>query len=276
MRAKSPENRLARPGRGDLGRASWREESSRRAPDEYSRRTCTYLELLFLLVSLRCILEPMRTDSLSDATTFARTGKRLVEWHAILDAFDCKAKGHKVTAAFLEKEHDLTPWWSQTITVDYERAKGIREVGQRSGGKFALNVSRTMAASSADVWEAWLDASKVSTWFTAEHRHEFAEGGGYKNSDGDRGVYKKIVALKRIEMTWDNPEHCPGTLVVVEFLSKGPAKTTVAVTHEKLESKAAVEEMREGWTWALESLRSYLESGKPILFEDWKIAKAAE
>jgi hypothetical protein len=38
----------------------------------------------------------------------------------------------------------------------------------------------------------------------------------------------------------------------------------------KLASQDDREEMREGWSWALDSLKSFLETGKPVTFEEWK------
>jgi uncharacterized protein YndB with AHSA1/START domain len=204
-----------------------------------------------------------------DETLAEKTGKTREEWNAILDAFDCRAKGHKATAKFLEDEHGVGPWYAQSITVDYERARGIREVGQRSGGKFAVNITRTISVPVERVWQAWADASEVSKWFTTSAKQDFREGGAYDNGDGDKGVYKKIVPLERLQFTWENEKHCPGSLVIVEFMAKG-AKTTVAITHEKLPDKAGSEEMKKGWTWALTSLKSYLETGRAVKYEDWE------
>lgn len=213
------------------------------------------------------------SDSLREETVLEKTGKSRAEWHAILDAFGCKEKGHKESANYLHDEFKISFWWAQSLTVDYERAKGIREIGQRSGGKFAVNVTKTIAAPAAKVWEAWADQGLVSKWFTSEHRHEFIEGGGYKNADGDRGVYKRIVPYERIQFTWENEKHCPGTLVIVQFTPKGE-KTAVAITHEKIADKKGSEDMKEGWNWALTSLKSFLEGGAPIGFDEWKKSQA--
>jgi uncharacterized protein YndB with AHSA1/START domain len=208
-------------------------------------------------------------DGARDETILAKTGKSREEWYALLDALDCRAKGHKATAKFLEEDHGVGPWYAQSITVDYERARGIREVGQRSGGKFAVNVTRTISVPVEDAWRAWADASEVSKWFTTNAEQDFREGGAYDNGDGDKGIYKKIVPMERLQFTWENEKHCPGSLVIVQFMAKGP-KTTVAITHEKLPDKAGSEDMKKGWTWALTSLKSYLETGEAVRYEDWE------
>ena len=207
---------------------------------------------------------------LSDKTFLEKTGKSRKQWHSILDKFDCKKKGHKASAEHLYKEHGASYWWAQTITVDYERAKGIREVGQRSGGKFAVNVSRTIDASVGDAWNAWADARHVNKWLATRQRQKFAEGGSFSNADGDKGVFKKIVPNDRLHFTLENGNAYRGSLVIVQFLKKGAGKTTVAVSHESLPNRKSVDDMKERWTWALTSLKSYLETDKPVKYEDWK------
>ena len=207
---------------------------------------------------------------LSDKTFLDKTGKSRKQWHAILDKFDCKKKGHKASAAHLYKDHGTTYWWAQTITIDYERANGIREVGQRSGGRFAVNVSRTIDVPVEDAWNAWADAKQVSKWFGMKHKQKFEESGTYSNTNGGKGVFKKIAPNDRIHFTRESEKRCADSLVIVQFLKKGASKTTVAVTHELMQSKKCADEMKEEWAWALTSLKSYLETGKPISHEDWK------
>lgn len=38
----------------------------------------------------------------------------------------------------------------------------------------------------------------------------------------------------------------------------------------KLENEKQIEEMKTGWRWALSSLKSYLETDKPVSYNDWK------
>lgn len=47
----------------------------------------------------------------------------------------------------------------------------------------------------------------------------------------------------------------------------------MCLSHEKLSSKAEVEDLREGWSWAMDSLKSYLETGKSISWKEWKKTK---
>lgn len=208
-------------------------------------------------------------DTTRDDTIHARTGKTRKDWYSIIDAFDCRTKGHKATAEYLQQFHKVDAWYAQGLTVEYERDHGIREVGQRCDGMFAATVSRTINVPIQRVWDAWADSAQVSKWFTTNANQDFREGGMYDNGDGDRGIYKRIVPLKRLIFTWENEKHCPGTRVAIDFVSKGESKTGIVITHEKLADKAGSDEMKMGWNWALTSLKSYLETGTPVNYEEW-------
>ena len=202
-------------------------------------------------------------DTTKDETILAKTGKTREDWYAILDRFDCKSKGHKASATHLLEVHGVDAWYAQGITVEYERDHGIREVGQRSDGYFAVSVSRTIAVPIQQVWEAWASSDHVSRWLNTSSDHDFNEGGAYQHGNGDFGVYKRIVPLKRLTFTCDNEDKCPGSRVGVDFLSKGESKTSIVITHERIGNKPASEEMKQWWISAVESLKSYLETGQP-------------
>lgn len=56
-----------------------------------------------------------------------RTGKDWGEWFGILDQLGAKEKGHKATAKHLSEKYHLSGWWSQVVTIRYEKEKGYWE-----------------------------------------------------------------------------------------------------------------------------------------------------
>jgi len=224
-------------------------------------------------------------QAVSDRAVVDATGFDREHWYALLDLFGTAKKGHKATADFLHDEHGVSFWWAQQITVDYEQHRGLRKPGQRSDGKFTVNISKTIAAPVARVFDAWSNAAAWNKWFTAGAKVEFREGGAYSNNDSDHGKFLKIVPpggpLKamneaaRLQFTWENAQHSPGSVVTVQFLEKGDAKSGVAITHDKLKDENACSDMKEGWQWALSSLKSFLETGAPIRHETWKAERDA-
>lgn len=208
-------------------------------------------------------------QAISDAAVRARTGKAWNDWFAILDRWGAKDKDHKTIAAYLKDKRGLSPWWSQTVTVRYEQERGIRAVGQRAGGKFEVSVQRTIGASTRKAFEAFTDPAHVRIWFSPSAKADLRQGGHYENSEGDHGVYTLFAPPKRVKFTWENKKHCPGTVVEVTFASAGRNRSVVRLQHAKLKSKKDREKMKEGWSWALDSLKSYLETGQPVRHEDW-------
>ncbi|HEU4333309.1 MAG TPA: hypothetical protein VFT32_02325, partial [Candidatus Eisenbacteria bacterium] len=53
-------------------------------------------------------------------------------------------------------------------------------------------------------------------------------------------------------------------------------KTQVRVTHERLASRKDAAKMKEAWSWALDSLRSYVQTGAPIAVEAWERERRAK
>jgi uncharacterized protein YndB with AHSA1/START domain len=212
-------------------------------------------------------------DLAKDETVIAKTGKSISQWYAILDEFDGPRKGHKAMADHLAKGYGLDLWYSQNITVGYERERGIRELGQRSDGFFAVDVSKKIEAPVDKVWEAWADPNILGKWFTTNAVHDFREGGAYSNNDGDNGVFKRITPNKMLRFTWENEKHCPGTVVSVAFYPQGDSATRITITHDKLKDRAGMDDMRPGWTWALTSLKSFIETGQPISYENWQASQ---
>src|SRR3984957_18215421 len=76
----------------------------------------------------------------------AKTGKLLTEWFRILDALGAKKLPHKEIVNYLHEKEKVPAWWCQMVAVEYERARGLRELHQKSSGEFDAPPSRTLAA----------------------------------------------------------------------------------------------------------------------------------
>ncbi len=70
---------------------------------------------------------------MSDDAVNRRTGRTWAQWVRVLDAVREPEKTHREIAQHVSSLG--TPdWWSQTVTVGYERIRGLRDRGQRRGG----------------------------------------------------------------------------------------------------------------------------------------------
>jgi uncharacterized protein YndB with AHSA1/START domain len=171
---------------------------------------------------------------MSDAAVQKTTGCTWAEWVTHLDYAGAAKKSHREIVEHVASRG--TPlWWSQMITVGYERIRGLREKGQRRDGGYVANRSRTFPVSVEVLFEAFHNARKRKRWLPVSVQ------------------VKSASAPKRMRLTWDD-----GTLVQVEFLTKGPSKSSVAVQHERLSSRDAVEATKRIWGEHLDRLRHAL------------------
>ncbi len=212
---------------------------------------------------------------LSEESVIKGTGFGWAHWFNILDDFSAKEKSHKEIAAWLLANHNITQWWAQGVTTHYELEHGLREFRQRSKG-YGTSVSRTISTTLQKAWDAWADPKVLSQWFTTNAEQEFVVGGRYSNGDGDSGMYKCITPLKHIRFTWESKHHEQGSDVVLEFRERDDGKVRIELTHEKLKSKKDADDLKEGWSWAMDCLKLYLETGSKIQFEEWQFQKAGK
>ena len=186
------------------------------------------------------------------------TGKGWDHWHQVLEDFGCKEKGHKESAKHLT-ELGVSMWWAQTITIEYEVSKGIREPSQRSDSKFGLSVQRTMNASVERCWNAFATANGLESWFASGVKLNFKEGGTYSSKDGDLSTFKKIMHHELIRMTWEHPKHSPGSQVNIEFEEKED-RTTIRVSHTQIANKDECDDLKAAWSSVMDGLKLKLES----------------
>lgn len=158
-----------------------------------------------------------------DATVEKKTGCTWAEWVAHLDYVGAAEKSHREIVDHVSA-FGTTDWWSQMVTVGYERIRGLRERGQRRGGAYEASKSRTFAVPVETLFEAFANTRKRKRWLPVNVRIHSAS------------------APKRMRLTWDD-----GTPVQVEFLAKGPSKSSVAIQHGKLAAREAAEAMKRTW-----------------------------
>lgn len=101
----------------------------------------------------------------SDRTIRRRTGRSWEEWFDLLDDWGASELPHKETARLVAAELKIQPlvWEAQAVTVSYERARGLRQVGQRADG-FAVTAAKTVAVPVGQLYDAFIDPSQRRSW----------------------------------------------------------------------------------------------------------------
>jgi hypothetical protein len=174
----------------------------------------------------------------SDETMVARTGCTWERWVYALDRHRAYELPHRDIAALVADKYRTDGWWAQTVTVGYERIKGLRERGQRRDGGFEASKSRTFPVPVTTLFDACADPAKRRTWL----------------ADADPEV-TSTTRPRSLRWAWGD-----GTRVQLWFEAKGDAKSTVAVAHTKLPDQAARTRVAAEWGERLSALGEALGS----------------
>ena len=170
----------------------------------------------------------------SDAAVKKATGRDWREWVAILDAEKSAEKPHRDIARYVASLG--TPdWWSQTVTVGYERIRGLRAIGQRRGGGFEASKSRTFAVPLAKLYKAFSTARLRTQWLP------------------DKVVVRGATVNKRMRIAMADD-----TVVEIGFYPKSDTKSSVAVQHTKLPDKATADKIKAWWAERFDALGEVL------------------
>ena len=174
----------------------------------------------------------MAKTPVSDESVKRATGRDWAEWCRLLDGEGAQKMAHGDIARMVDEKFHGGDWWSQMVTVGYERLRGLRAANQRRSGAFEISKSKTIAAPAARVFAAWQSATRRKRWLA--------------NPDIDIST---ATAPKSIRFIWVDGKTRGQAL----FMPKGD-KTAVTVTHTKLADAKNAEKMKKYWSQQLEAL----------------------
>jgi hypothetical protein len=175
----------------------------------------------------------------SDKSIRANTGRGWDEWFELLDAWGAVERTHTEIARWVNREHGVDGWWSQGVTVGYERARGLRAPGQRRGGQFEVNASKTVAVPVERLYEAFADPDLRERWLPGE-------------------TFEVRVAHpgKSIRANWDDGS----TLLVVGFTARGESKSQVSLIHQRIPDAETAAKLKSWWRDRMAALKQLLEA----------------
>jgi hypothetical protein len=172
----------------------------------------------------------------SDATIKRKTGCSWERWVKALDHHGAREMAHREIARLVNTKYKIDGWWSQTVTVGYERIKGLRAKGQRRDGTYEAGKSRTFNVPVTTLFEAWAEASVRRRWL-----------------NGASVKVRTATAPKTMRLGWTD-----GSIVVVGFIPKGKSKSSVALAHTKLPDRETVDRLKRYWSERLDALGQVL------------------
>lgn len=173
---------------------------------------------------------------MSDAAVKNATGCNWERWVNSLDYHQVYTWSHRDIAKYLREKYKTPSWWTQMVTVGYERIKGLRAHGQQRSGSFSATRSKTLHASLGALFAAFEDADQRARWLP--------------DSKVKRATKNKSMRLVLGD----------GAQVIVGFSAKGDGKSQVALEQTDLASATAAAECKSFWSERLDALAIQLSS----------------
>ncbi|HWC70451.1 MAG TPA: hypothetical protein VG993_04735 [Actinomycetota bacterium] len=175
----------------------------------------------------------------SDDSIRERTGRGWEEWFDVLDAWGAAEKPRREIARWVASQLSTEPlgWNAQAITGSYERARLGREVGQFDDG-FRVSVSKTVAVPVERLYDAFVLTRQRKRWLPDV-------------------ALRRRTATKPLRARFDWGDD--GSRLHVTFEGKGEAKSTVTVSHERLDDAEERDRMKSYWKGRMAALKQELE-----------------
>lgn len=173
----------------------------------------------------------------SDDAMRRGSGRGHEEWFALLDAWGATERTHPEIARWLRETHGTPSWWTQTITVDYERARGMRGRHQQRDG-YSISVTKNVAVEPARALAAFTSTPRRRHWLPDAPMRQ-----------------RPTRAALTARFDWSDPK----SRLVVTIVPKGADKSTVAVAHEQLPDAESAERLKAAWRAWLGELKAVLE-----------------
>ena len=170
-------------------------------------------------------LDYAKLAGMSDAVIREKTGSTWEKWVKSLDHHGADKMTHTEIAKLVKGTYNVPSWWTQTVTVGYERIKGLRVRGQQRNGSYQATKSKTFSVPVEVLFDAWSDAKTRKRWL-----------------DGAKIRIRTATRPKSMRIDWND------SIVAIGFFEKGKGKSSVAVEHSKLQSREAADDVKRYWS----------------------------
>jgi uncharacterized protein YndB with AHSA1/START domain len=174
-----------------------------------------------------------------DESMIQRTGRSHLEWFVLLDDWGATGHTHTEIARWLSTAHGVPGWWTQSVTVSYERARGMRARHQMANG-YSVSATRSVGAEVDRVLTAFTEPALRESWLPAAPLSQ-----------------RPTRAARTARFDW----HDPVSRLVVTVTPRDGGKVAVTVTHEQIKEAGDAARLKAGWRGWLDDLRAFVEQG---------------
>ena len=182
---------------------------------------------------------PEGGENISDEAVKKATGRDWAGWLRVLDKAGAKKMDHKEIVKKLRGYKGVSHWYAQMITVEYERRRHKRKLGQTAGAGYQIGVTKTLPISKKQAWDLVMSPAGKKLW----------AGRGVKTEKrtGREGEFMR--------MTWESAVLKEPSVLQLRVGDRETSRGTCISFHqEKLSSGAERERMRRHWKDVLTKL----------------------
>jgi hypothetical protein len=180
-----------------------------------------------------------RVLATSDESIRQRTGRGWEEWFDVLDEWGAAERSHREIAIWVAERQGVVPlaWNAQAVAGSYERARGLRAVGEHADG-FRASITKTVAVPVERLYEAFVDPSRRTRWLADVELHE-----------------RTATKPRSARFDWGDSR----SRVHVTFTAKDVNKSTATVSHQRLADAKEADRMKTFWRDRITTLKEELE-----------------
>jgi hypothetical protein len=180
-----------------------------------------------------------RVLATSDESIRQRTGLGWEEWFDLLDEWGAAERSHREIAIWVAGQQGVVPlaWNAQAVAGSYERARGLRAVGEHPDG-FRASATKTVAVPVERLYDDFVDTSRRRRWLPGGELHE-----------------RTATRPRSARFDWGDGS----TRVHVTFTAKGADRSTATVSHQRLADAREAERMKAFWRDRITTLKEELE-----------------
>jgi hypothetical protein len=176
--------------------------------------------------------EYARLAGITDAAIKAKTGCTWERWVRALDRAGAWEWSHRDIARYVREKYETPSWWTQTVTVGYERIKGLRAIGQQRDGRYSATRSRTLPLPLGTLYRAFRDRRVRERWLPDVNL-----------------TVASATRDKYIRVRWPD-----GTRVDIGFVRKGRGRSQIAIQHSPLPDRETASRLKAFWGERLDAL----------------------
>jgi hypothetical protein len=175
----------------------------------------------------------------TDESIRRRTGRGWEEWFDLLDKWGAAERSHREIAIWVAERQGIVPlaWNAQAVAGSYERARGLRAVGEHADG-FRASITKTVAVPVERLYEAFVDPSRRTRWLADGELHE-----------------RTATKPRSARFDWGDGR----SRVHVTFTAKDVNKSTATVSHQRLADAKEADRMKTFWRDRITTLKEELE-----------------